>query len=366
MPPSAETRPGPSVLILAPYPFGSVPGQRFRYEQYLGFLADAGVRVDVRSFLPDRVMRYLYKPGHYVGKTLGVLEGFLRRFLTLLVIGRYDYIFIYREASPIGPPIIEWCLFALGGKVIFDFDDAIFIESTSRFNRWVARLKWPDKVPYLTKHSYKVTVCNQYLADWAGQFNTQVVILPTTIDSSYHRSSRQDRGRRSVPVIGWTGSNTTAPYLELVRPALVALQREVAFEFHVICDVDPGFAELERYRFVKWRQETEIADLDQIDIGLMPVPDGTWEQGKVGFKGIQYSAMGIVPVVSSTGSGPEVVDHGRTGLVVDNTTEAWQAALGTLVRTPHLIAAYGTAAREKVLGTYSVIAQAPNYVRLFG
>jgi glycosyltransferase involved in cell wall biosynthesis len=166
-------------------------------------------------------------------------------------------------------------------------------------------------------------------------------------------------------VIGWTGSNTTAPYLELVRPALAALQREVEFEFRVICDVDPGFPEIDRYRFVKWRQESEIADLDEFDIGLMPVPNGTWEKGKVGFKGIQYSAMGIVPVVSSTGSGPEVVEHGKTGLVVDNTTEAWQAALGSLVRNPHLIAQFGAAAREKVLGTYSVIAVASNYVRLF-
>jgi len=353
------------VLVLAPYPAGSVPGQRFRYEQYLDNLTRAGLDIEVQSFLPSRVMAYLYQPGRRVGKALAVLEGFVRRLALMARLGRYDYVFVYREATPIGPPVVEWILFLAGKKVIYDFDDAIFMEKTSKYNTWVAGLKWPQKAAYIARHSYKVSVSNPYLREWAARLNHNVVILPTTIDPAYHRTTRQDRGRRPVPVIGWTGTHSTAGYLDLIRPALVALQKTVAFEFRVICDTDPGFPELDRYRFVRWQEATEIEDLDQFDIGLMPIPDGTWELGKAAFKAIQYSAMEIPPVVSPVGSGPEVVEHGRTGLVVGNTAEAWRFALETLIRKPDLIAEYGRAARVRVLATWSVPAQTPNYVRLF-
>lgn len=356
----------PKVLILCPYPLGISPGQRFRFEQYLTVLRKNGVVIDVRPFLDMDTMRILYKPGHMWKKVLGVVSGFVRRLLILPHVFGYDCIFVHREATPLGPPFIEAILFALGRRVIFDFDDAIFISKTSEVNRIVAFAKWSSKIRFITQHSAKVAVCNNYLVNWVKQYNANAVLLPTTIDLDYHKPIVKAPLATRRAVIGWTGTQSTMVYLELVREALQELQERYDFEFRVICDVDPKFPELKNYRFMKWTLASEIEDLAGMDIGLMPVPQGEWEQGKVGFKAIQYSGVAAVPVVSSTGSGHEVVLHGKTGLVVDNDKASWVRALSSLLDDLGRLETMGQAAREYIDTRYSVRSQVPTYMALFG
>ena len=351
-------------LILCNYPPGVAAGQRFRFEQYLGVLRDAGIEATVESFFPPWVWPILYRPGNPLRKAWAVVQGFGRRLALLRRIRQYDSIFIHLEAAPIGPPIIEWALFRLGCRVIYDIDDAIFINRTSEANRIVAPLRWRSKVAYVTRRSWRVTACNRFLVDWARQFNPRVTLLPTTVDPEYHRR-RGSAAPNARPVIGWTGSRSTVAYLDIVIPTLARLQEKHDFMFRVICDVAPAYPQISNYEYVPWRKKTEIEDLQAIDIGLMPVPDGLWERGKVGFKAIQYSALAIVPVVSDVGSGPEVVMDGKTGFVVRNDGDEWYRALEWLLENPGRWAAFGVAAREHILTRYSVPSLAKTYVSLF-
>jgi glycosyltransferase involved in cell wall biosynthesis len=166
-------------------------------------------------------------------------------------------------------------------------------------------------------------------------------------------------------VIGWTGTRSTMVYLDIVRDVLIKLQNLYDFEFRVICDVDPHFPELKNYNFIKWSLSTEIEDLSALDIGLMPVPEGEWEQGKVGFKAIQYSGIQAVPVVSATGSGHEVVKHGVTGFVVNNDSESWFLALSNLLNNHILTESMGRAARDYIDTHYSVRSNTQKYLDLF-
>ena len=356
----------PRGLILCPYPLGISPGQSFRFEQYLDILRANGIGIEIQSFLDMETMRILYKPGHVFKKVTNVLAGFLRRVAGLRRVFDYDYIFIHREATPIGPPFIEAALFLLQRRVIFDFDDAIFISKTSKVNRIVAFAKWSSKIRFISRHSERVAVCNSYLVNWVKQYNPNAVLLPTTIDLAYHKPIAKAPVSTRRPVIGWTGTQSTMVYLDLVREALAELQKNYDFEFRVICDVDPQFPALKNYRFIKWNLHSEIEDLAGMDIGLMPVPQGQWEQGKVGFKAIQYSGVAAVPVVSSTGSGHEVVLQGKPGFVVDHDCSAWAAALSSLLDNPSQLQAMGQAAREYIDSRYSVRSQVPTYMSLFG
>lgn len=358
--------PNPKVLLLCPCPLGISPGQRFRFEQYLDILRDHGLQIDVKSFLDVNTMSILYKQGHIAQKVSGVLLGYIRRLLILPNIFKYHYVFIYREATPLGPPFMEAILFLFRRQVIFDFDDAIFISKTSRVNRFASFLKWSSKTRYIARYSSKVSVCNNYLLNWTKRYNKNVCLLPTTIDLDYHRPILKVPLSRRLIVIGWTGTRSTMVYLDIVRDVLHELQASFDFEFRVICDVDPKFPALKNYRFMPWAVETEIEDLAGIDIGIMPVPQGEWEQGKVGFKAIQYSGVAATPVVSSTGSGNEVVLHGKTGLVVENDKDSWFSALSSLLDNPEKIETMGQAAREYIDGSYSVRSQVPNYLALFG
>lgn len=363
-PTEAESRKRRRVLVLCPYPKASVPAQRFRYEQYLDALCAQGIDIEIESFLDERAMRILYAPGNYAAKTVHVLLGFWRRAGMLSRASAYDFVFVHREASPVGPPVIEWMLFTMGLRVIYDFDDAIFVPQHSKVNPFMRYLRCAWKVSYNARRAHIVSVCNPYLVEWARARNPRVALIPTTIDEKYHKPS-ESTARRDRPIIGWTGSHSTARFLEIVRPALIELQRRHDFEFRVICDHDPGFPELRHYRFVPWRLQTEVEDLSAFQIGVMPVPDGRWERGKVGFKAIQYSALGIPSVVSGVGSGPEVVVDGETGFAVENDTESWTRALERLLADPALARDMGPKARTHILKTYSVGANVANYVRLF-
>ena len=136
-------------------------------------------------------------------------------------------------------------------------------------------------------------------------------------------------------------------------------------DFVVICDVDPNFSELPNYKFVKWQLKTEILDLSQIDIGIMPSPHGEWELGKAGFKAIQYSGLGAVPVVSATGAGCEVVINGQTGYALENTEEAWSGAISDLLSNPQKMFAMSQKARAHVATHYSLQANTPQFLSLF-
>ena len=43
-------------------------------------------------------------------KAVFLLLGFIKRFLLLFSLLKYDFIFIHREAAPMGPPIFEWII----------------------------------------------------------------------------------------------------------------------------------------------------------------------------------------------------------------------------------------------------------------
>ena len=352
------------ILLLCPYPPGVGPSQRFRFEQYLETLKKEGFLIKISPFLDHSTMQILYRRGFFLRKAFGLLKGFLIRVIQLFTIFKYDLIFIHREASPVGPPIFEFLLFKLGKKVIYDFDDAIFIEKTSKNNKLVAKFKFTSKVSYIVKNSWKVAVCNQYLVDWVRQYNNKVFLIPTTIDLNYHTAKDIKSKSDKKLVIGWTGTQSTMIYLDIVRNALARLEQFFDFEFMVICDVDPLFPNLKSYKFVQWQFETEIEDLAKIDIGLMPVPEGLWEKGKVGFKAIQYSGVGAVPVVSSVGSGREVVLDGVTGFAVENDDDSWFIALSELLNNAANLEKMGLAAREYIDQKYSVRSQIPAYINL--
>ena len=135
------------ILFLTPYPHGKAPSQRFRFEQYLDALQAHGHTYRLASFLDEATWNILYKPGHSLAKAWGILRGFGRRVAHTVSASQYDFVFVHREAAPLGPPVFEWMLTKVMGKrLIYDFDDAIWIPNTSAANRIAAGLKFHQKV----------------------------------------------------------------------------------------------------------------------------------------------------------------------------------------------------------------------------
>ncbi len=351
------------ILFITPYPKGEAPSQRFRFEQYFHLLKENDCDIETHSFLSEKTWNLLYHKSSFFSKTLGILQSFFQRFLLLFRLKKFDYIFIHREASMIGPPFFEWFIAkVLRRKYIYDFDDAIWLPNYSKQHEKLQRLKFYGKVKNIIRWADQVTVGNHFLKEFALKYNDNVSVIPTTIDLVNVHTL--DCNHNSLPVnIGWTGTHTTLNYLEDLLPVLEELEKDYEFTFTVISNHPPNFY-LKSLRFVQWNKETEIEDLAKIQIGLMPLEDNDWSKGKCGFKALQYMALGIPAVVSPIGVNTSIVEDGKNGYLCDNPT-AWKNCLEKLIQSKELRMEIGKAGKITVRKHFSVEAQSNNFLKLF-
>ena len=104
---------------------------------------------------------------------------------------------------------------------------------------------------------------------------------------------------------------------------------------------------------IPWSEETEVDHIQDFDIGIMPLPDSQWEQGKCGYKLIQYMACGKPVVASPVGANRKIVEHGVNGFLAGS-TEEWLEALTVLRDNSDLRKKMGTAGRKKVEKRYCI------------
>jgi glycosyltransferase involved in cell wall biosynthesis len=351
------------ILFIVPYPTDKAPSQRFRFEQYYQLLNEKGIEYDIKPFLSNEIWDILYLPGRFAKKALGILGGLFKRFFLLFKLKEYDYIFIHREATPIGPSFFEY--FAsrwLKKKIVYDFDDAIWIPNYSEANSFFSFLKGYGNVHKICSYAYKISCGNEFLCDYAKQFNTNVVYNPTTIDTNnYHNRVKDQTGDEFV--IGWTGSHSTIRYIGEIIPVLAKLEKKYAFTFRVISDLKPEF-ELNSLEYVKWKKESEIEDLLGFNIGIMPLVNDKWANGKCGFKALQYMSLGIPALVSPVGVNSRIVDHGLNGFICD-TPEEWETAIETLLLNRETLGEMSKQTRKKIIDHYSVKSNSDNFIELF-
>lgn len=350
------------ILFITPYPKNTAGSQRFRFEQYLPALQQAGFELSAQSFIDDSTWSILYKQGHAIQKAWGIVKGYLRRVWLLTKLHRFDFVFLHREAAPLGFPIFEWLIAkVLKRKLIYDFDDAIWLPNTSSENRLIGWLKFPQKVKMIISWSYKISAGNAYLMDFAKSYNPAVYYNPTTIDTGERHIPANAKSNRIT--IGWTGTHSTLKYLEMLRRPLEQLAQSHTFDFVLIADKSPQ-QPFPNQTFVAWNEASEIDDLNQIDIGVMPLEDDQWSRGKCGFKALQFMALEKPVLVSPVGVNKEIVEPGVNGFYCLS-SEDWLNHLKELVKDQSLRKQLGKKGREKVVAEFSVQSNKENYLSLF-
>jgi glycosyltransferase involved in cell wall biosynthesis len=342
------------VLCLTPYPRSNA-SVRLRIEQQVPELRRRGVDLTLSPFLDPGGLAVVFREGHSFAKAAAVLRGFMRRVADVFRLGRFDLLFVYRESTPFGPPFLERLARARRLPIVHDFDEAIFVPNIHPANRawaWLRDFRRPARVSAMAT---AVTVQNQYLADFARQWNPRVTVIPTPVDTD-GRYPRRSRPAGPV-VIGWLGSVTTAPYLHLVDEALARISGEGDVIVRVVGGAyeNPGVRRLEVRDFALEREQSE---LEGFDIGILPEPDDSWTRGKGGYKALLYMAAGLPVVASRVGVNTDIVSDAETGFCV-STTEEWVAALRRLVADPSLRDGMGAAGRARVTERYSIHVVAP-------
>lgn len=350
------------ILILANHRKNRSPGQRFRFEQYIDYLNQNGFDCELSSLLTEEDDKIFYSKGNWISKLLIFIKCFNKRLKDVKRVNQFDIVFVFREAFFTGTTYFEKRLSRLPVKVVFDFDDSIWLPNVSMANKRLEWLKNYDKTSELIKLSDLVFAGNQYLADYAKKFNANVKLIPTTIDTFYHVPNKVE----NIQIcIGWTGSSTTLKYFEDLIPVLLKIKHKYAdrITFKVIVDVEKKFPEL-GIRTTPWSLVSEIEELNMIDIGIMPLPKDEWAKGKCGFKGLQYMALEIPTLMSPVGVNCEIIQNGVNGFLPTK-EEDWIEKISELIESKELRKKIGRAGRETVVENYSVSSQKMNYLNEF-
>lgn len=365
----------PSILIIADHRLNRSPSQRYRFEQYLAFFNENGFSWTLSEIITEKDDLVFYGPGHYPKKAFVLLKSLLIRFKDLRRLKQFDLIFIQREALLIGSSFFEK-QFYKRNKVIFDFDDSIWLLDTSPENKKFEFLKNPNKTNINIRHAHAVIAGNTYLANYAKQYHKQVFVIPTTIDTSTYVPKSELRNPDTVLlpginqqqqkiVIGWSGSISTIKHFELAIPALKIIEARYPhqLEIHVIGQGTYQHSDLNIIS-KRWTPYTEVDHLNAFDIGIMPLPNDEWVKGKCGLKGLSYMACGVATIMSPVGVNTEIIQHGHNGFLA-STEEEWIHCLSLLIENKELRKTLGDHGRNTVVQHYSVEANKQKYLAVF-
>jgi glycosyltransferase involved in cell wall biosynthesis len=351
-----------TILIICPYPADTAPSQRLKYEQYIPYLQSQGYAFEIHPFFSLSTYHILYRRGHLLQKIWGVISGLLRRLLLLPRIPSADGLYIHLYVAPIGPPLLEWLYIKLARASIFDIDDMVHLLATSRENQLARLFKSSRRTFLLMAGADHVITCTPVLDQLAQRYNCNTSDISSTIDTERYQPCNPYSNSREL-VLGWSGSHTTAPYLHLLDRVLLQLAGRHRFRLLVMGPDSftlPGV----QLEVVPWSAAVEISTLQRIDIGLYPLPDDDWVQGKSGLKALQYMALGIPVVASAVGCNDRVVQNGEGGFLVHSEQE-WIEALQRLIADPELRRRFGEKGRQWVVENYSVRANRERYLNVF-
>jgi glycosyltransferase involved in cell wall biosynthesis len=327
-------------------------------------LEENGFRCELSYLLDEEDDRIFYSRGNVLNKAAILTRHYRKRMLDLGRLQEFDIVFVFREALMTRSLYFERKISASGVRMIFDFDDAIWLNDTSDANKLFKWMKRPSKIEDIIRMSHLVFAGNQYLADFAKQHNKEVVVVPTTIDTELYMRRNHNRDEEKI-VIGWSGSITTIKHFEYALPFLKIIRERFGsrVEFKVIGD---GSYRNEALGIagVPWKKETEVADLSEFDIGIMPLPNDEWARGKCGLKGLQYMALGIPTIMSPVGVNSDIISDGENGFLATDPDE-WVDKLSILISDFGLARRMGEAARDTVVTRFSVDAVKHLYLQYF-
>lgn len=341
------------------------PGQRVRIELWEKYLKDAGWDVEFFPFENAALHEILYKKGNPFYKASRIIQCYQQQLSRVLKKISADALFIYREAALIGPALIERIAAQQKIPIIYDIDDPVFLPYRSPANGWASLLKFSKKTHKLFQISNHIIAINRLIADYAGKYNGNVTVIPNCIDTEKYKVREEENigslenGVRLV----WIGSYSTMPNLLSVIEPLKKLQTQHKTTLLVIGAGQVDLEDVEA-EFRQWSEQTEVGDLQEGDIGLLPLNDLEWNHWKFFFKTIQYMAVGIPVVARRMGSNSEVIQNGVNGFLVE-TMDEWYERLNLLASNRDLRIKMGKAARQTVLDNYSLKTQMPRVVKVF-
>jgi len=219
---------------------------------------------------------------------------------------------------------------------VLDVDDAIWL--TQRCG----------SIEKLASRIDAVMAGNEHVAEWFSRFCNDVVVVPTAVDTE--RFTPAGCAGDEDVVIGWSGTSGNLSTLDEVWAPLESVVKERdRTRILITSDRRPHVPAglVDRVDFVPWSPESEVASIQAMDIGLMPLTDDAWSRGKCSYKMLLYMSCGIPVVISPVGMNARVLGLGDVGYAAIGCDD-WSNAILSLVDDPDLRRRQGAVGRDVV------------------
>lgn len=224
---------------------------------------------------------------------------------------------------------------------IFDVDDAIYVKGN-----------YTDKIAY---KSQAVICGNDILAQYYEKFNKNIYIIPTAVDVRKF-TPKKIKEKEEKFIIGWSGTSSNLTYLYEIEDELDKVVRaHDNIQLKIISNQKPNFKRIpdEKIEFVKWSSENEVKELQDFSVGIMPLANTEWEQGKCSFKMLTYMACEIPVVVSEVGMNSKVLRMGECGIGIKQNSQ-WSTALLDIYNNEKECYKMGKVGRKIIKNNFSI------------
>jgi glycosyltransferase involved in cell wall biosynthesis len=330
------------------------PGSRFRCLQFFPALRARGIECEARFAYDTRYNDYFEKPWAPAYK----LAARLKRVGHLLLAGDADIVFLHKTALAFSG-IPERLRGLRSAKIVFDFDDAIYLGpggAPSRLRESAFR--------HVVRVADHVIAGNGHLGEVAG-VPEKTSIIPSVVDTERFTPRPSGRTGKDL-VVGWIGTASNFPNVEAVMPeVLAAIERLPNARLRIVSNgVMSRYEAHPRVEHWRWHEDRELQALNSFDIGLMPLADNEQTRGKCGFKMIQYMAVGVPVISSAVGANVDIFEGSGAGVLV-KPGESWTEPIVTLALDAEARRAQGEAGRRHVVARYSLDSVIDRYTQLF-
>jgi glycosyltransferase involved in cell wall biosynthesis len=265
-----------------------------------------------------------------------------------------DVMVLFRAQFEHAIPISAWCK-KNNIRLVFDTDDALDLVSTTNLHFWHIQPRIPI-YHHMLEVADVVTTTTPTLADYLRTRNSNVVVLPNSVDpEEWHPRPRGKELR-----IGWTGSPTHFSDLNIVLDAVRDLQKKHPFTFVLqglcaensveeLCEnltkqAGRKFFETTLGKSIKRFREKlsgikyefhpsvrvdlhaqTVCDL-ALDIGIAPLGDDQFNRNKSCIKYYEYAMSGAVTVASQVKPYSDEVS-----ITSKNNRDSWKLKLESVI-----------------------------------
>ncbi len=318
-------------------------------------LAEAGIDVEPLPFFSQAEARAFEHAGPLKRARL-ILRA--RRQLRERVAGLDDAantVFVQRHVDMASPLTWERRV-ADGRRLVLDIDDAIWLTAPREAgaHRLAFLKRARRKVEFLAGTADAVIAGNEFLADWLSEYSSNVVVVPSLVDPSTV-PARKHVAEREV-TWGWIGSRSTTQHLDEAASTLAKAAAGLpgqSVRLLVLGASRPIRVAGLEVEHRSWSEEAERHALNEVDIGLMPLPDNPWTRGKCAYKALLYMSAGIPVVADDVGVSRRTVGHEEGGLIAESAGQ-WIENLRVLTTDVEQRRRLGNGARNRAEDHFSI------------